>query len=256
MVDEKTRFHCDGLSWAERASLGGLEAVLSPTGSPRRNAWYHGINWYGAAQGLKYLPNDRYIIDFGCGNGRFMRYYASKGRHIVGTEITWEMVADAKTKCPDQSCQFVITDGISIPVRDNSIGGIWCCAVLRMSLLVSNPCYAEIAKEMFRVLRPGGYVVNSEMYVDVPAERFLDGFEQAGFRTRRVNVMHRDRRFLERCLSNRRIPERWLRYSAGLCAGFRSMFDHPNRAIEGLRDYYFVWQKPDGSNKREGRKYA
>jgi SAM-dependent methyltransferase len=249
-MDEKTRFHPFGLSWTERASLGGLEAVLSPQGAGRRNAWYHGINLYGAAKALRHLPTDRYMIDFGCGNGRFTRYYASRGRRVIGTEITWDMVAAARLQCPPgESCQFVMTDGISIPVQDNSIGGIWCCGVLRLSLLVPNPCYGEIAKEMFRVLRPGRYVVNSEMYADVPAGCFITGFEEAGFRTRRVAVMHRDRKFLERCLSSRRVvPESWLRYSAALCAGLRWTLDDPNRTIQGLRDYYFAWQKPESAN--------
>ncbi len=247
MTAEKKRFQPEGLSPKERASLGGLEAVLSPTGAGRRNLWYHGINSYTARRALKFLPNDdRYIIDFGCGNGRFTRYYALKGRYVLGTEITFEMVADAKSQSPANRCQFVLTDGVSLPVCANAIGGVWCCGVLRLSLLVEDPCYTDIADEMFRVLKPGGYVVNSEMYVNMLPDAFLPGFEQAGFKTRCVAVVHRDRRFLERCLSNHRIiPERWLRYSAEVCAGLRARFDNPNRPLPGIRDYLFIWQKPE-----------
>jgi SAM-dependent methyltransferase len=247
MVDEKARFHSVGLSWAERAALGGLEAVLSPTGVGRENLFLHGIQSFGAAQALRYFPTDRPIIDFGCGNGRFARYFALRGRHVLGTEITPEMAVDAKEQCPSAGCDFVITDGISIPVRNNSIGGIWCCGVLRYSLLVENPCYVEIAAEMFRVLRPGAHVVNCEMYVDVSPKRFIEGFEQAGFRTQRVVVLNRYGR-LERRLRNRYIPDSCLRFSASICAWLRSKFDDPNRPVQGLRDYLFIWQKSAGNS--------
>ena len=244
MVDEKTRFHSVGMTWAERAALGGLKAVLSPTGLGRENLFLHGIHCFGAAQTLRYFPTDRPMIDFGCGNGRFARYFALKGRHVVGTEITPEMALDAKQQCPSGACEFVITDGVLIPVKDNSISGIWCCAVLRYSLLGDNPCYAEITTEMFRVLRPGAYVANCEMYVDVPPERFTEGFERAGFRTRRVLVLNRYYGKLERWLKNRYIPDSWLHLSAAVSAGLRARFDDPNRPVQGLRDYLFIWQKP------------
>ncbi|HEY3620069.1 MAG TPA: class I SAM-dependent methyltransferase [Candidatus Sulfotelmatobacter sp.] len=244
MPDEKTRFNPTVWTWAERAALGGLQAVLAPTGSDQGNLFVHGINSFGALQALRYFPADKLMIDFGCGNGRFARYFALRGRHVLGTEITPEMAIDAKKRCPSGSCEFVVTDGISIPVADNSIGGIWCCGVLRYSLLVENPCYVEIATEMFRVLRPGAHVVNCEMWVDIAPTRFIEGFEQAGFRTRRVLVLNRYDGRPERYLGPRYVPERWLQMSGAVVGWIRSRFDDPNRTRGGLRDYLFIWQKP------------
>jgi hypothetical protein len=59
MVDEKERFHSTGLTWTERAALGGLKAVLAPTGSDRGNLFLHGIHSFGAAQSVRYFPNDK-----------------------------------------------------------------------------------------------------------------------------------------------------------------------------------------------------
>jgi SAM-dependent methyltransferase len=245
MPDEKSLFHTTGPSWSERASLPGLHAVLAPEElAERRNQFLHGIHRFGAACALRYLPAGGLIIDFGCGTGRFTRFFASRGRGVLGTEITPEMISRARTECLELGCEFVLTDGISIPLADESVDGIWCCAVLRYSLFVSNPAYVQIAQEMFRVLRPGACVVNCEMYVDVLPDVFLPDFERAGFKTHKISVLQRYGGKPERLLSNRFIPNRWLPFSASLCAFLRSRFDDPRRVAPGLRDYLFVWQKP------------
>jgi len=97
---------------------------------------------------------------------------------------------------------------------------------------------------MYRVLRPGAYVVNCEMYVDVPPGIFLQGFEDAGFETRKIVVLQRYGGRLERLLSHRLIPERWITRSASLSAFARAYLDNPRRHRPGLRDYLFVWQTP------------
>jgi SAM-dependent methyltransferase len=244
MPDEKSLFQTAGPSWSGRATLGGLNAVLDPAGSTRQNLFLHGIHIYGAERALKYFPRDGSIIDFGCGTGRFTAFFASRQRRVLATEVTPEMLEQAKKECTENSCEFALTDGVSLPCASASVDGIWCCAVLRYSLFVSNPAYYRIAKEMDRVLRPGAYVVNCEMYVDVPPGIFLQGFEDAGFETRDIFVLHRYGGTLERLFSHRLIPVRWITRSAFLSAFARAHLDSPGRNKQGLRDYLFVWQKP------------
>jgi SAM-dependent methyltransferase len=244
MPDEKSLFQTAGPSWSARAPLGGLDAVLAPGGSPRRNLFLHGINMFGAKCALKYFPHDGTIVDFGCGTGRFTTFFASRQRRVLATEVTPEMLEQAKKECGESRCEFVLTDGISLPSLSASVDGIWCCSVLRYSLFVPNPAYDRIAKEMYRVLRPGAYVVNCEMYVDVPPSVFSRGFEDAGFETHNTFVLHRYGGRLERVLSHRLIPDRWITRSASLSALVRYSLDNPGRQVGGLRDYLFVWQKP------------
>jgi SAM-dependent methyltransferase len=244
MPDEKSLFQTAGPSWSKRASLGGLNAVLDPAGSTRRNLFLHGIHIFGAEYALKYFPRDSAIIDFGCGTGRFTTFFASRQRRVLGTEVTPEMLEQAKKECTGNSCEFALTDGVSLPCASASVDGIWCCAVLRYALFVPNPAYERIAKEMHRALRPGAYVVNCEMYVDVPAGIFLQGFEDAGFETRKIIVLQRYGGRVERVLSHRLIPERWITRSASLAAFARAHLDSPGRNTPGLRDFLFVWQKP------------
>jgi SAM-dependent methyltransferase len=250
VVAERTRFHNVGLTWAERAAFGGLQAVVS-LGGGRPAEFLHGVHRHAAARALRYFRSPGWLIDFGCGNGRFVHYFTSKGHHVLGTEITFEMILSAKRlilstkrKSGDVNCHFVVTDGIAIPVANNSICGIWCCAVLRYSLLVDNPCYREIGAEMFRVLRPGAHVVNCETYVDVDPERFTDPFEEVGFKTRQVLVLNRYRLF-ERFWWKQILLTRWVSDVGVLCAALRANFDSAWRPSRGLRDYLFVWQKPE-----------
>jgi len=247
MVNERELFHDIAGDWSDWAGLGGLSAVLSPTGSPRRNMFLHGITSYGALQALHYLPPNGRIIDLGCGNGRLSRLFASCGRRVLGTEITPEMLIDARKECSHLNCEFVLTDGVLLPVDDASIDGLWCCGVLRYSLFAPNPAYAAIAREMMRALKPGAFVVNCEMYVDVGPDAFLPDVEAAGFKTRSVKVLHRYGRRLESLAAWRALPLSWVKHSAMLSALLRSTFDAACRNTPGLRDYLFVWQKPESA---------
>jgi len=246
MADEKSLFQTTGLSWSERASLGGLNAVLAPQGSEQRNRFLHGVHNFGATRALRYLPRDGAIVDFGCGTGRFTNFFASHHRHLVCTEVTPEMLTQAAKDCHESHCQFVLTDGVALPLASASMDGVWCCAVLRYSLFVPNPAYAQIAKEMYRVLRPGAYVVNCEMCVDNEPDVFLPGFENAGFALRSISVLQRYG-LVERMLSYRLIPKRCVKPLGSICAFVRSRVDNPRRRAPGLRDYLFVWQKPVGA---------
>ncbi len=245
MPDEKSLFQTNGMSWSEQARLQGLAPGLSPTGGHRQNLIIHGITQYGAYRSLRHMPRGGSVIDFGCGAGRLSRFFSARGRRVLGTEITPEMLARAKDESREhENCEFVLTDGVQLPVGNESVDCIWCCSVLRYSLFVSNPVYAQIAQEMFRVLRPGGHVANIEGYVDVLPDVFLKDFEHAGFKTQRVSVLRRYGSFVDRLFQNRFIPDNSLAASAGLGAFLRSTWDNPYRVRPGLRDYLFVWKKP------------
>lgn len=244
MPDELTRFQTKGPSWSERAQLGELEAVLSPMASVRRNIFLHSVNLYAAQLALQFSPDGKTILDFGCGTGRFVRFFGSQNRLVIGTEITKEMLQKAFELGLPPQCLLVLTDGIKLPVPDSCIDLIWCCGVLRYSLFVPNPVYREIAREMFRSLRPGGFVLNVEMYVDTKPEVFTRDFELEGFVTERVHVMQRYHSRLEKACQSSRLPVGLVSRLGHFCAWYRYHFDNPDRPLIGLRDYLFLWRKP------------
>jgi ubiquinone/menaquinone biosynthesis C-methylase UbiE len=244
MPDEIGGFQTSGQSWAERADKGELSAVISPTGPERSNQFVHSTQIVGARIAAALAPRTGVVLDFGCGTGRFLRYFGAKGYRMVGTEITLEMLRNARRFGVPSRSMLLRTDGISIPAQARSIDLIWCCTVLRYSLLVENPVYADIAREMYRVLKPGGQVVNLEMYVDNPPETFVRDFEATGFTTRFVRVTHRWSGRLESVLQFPWVPNSMLPLAGRLCASLRLLADNPHHDRPGLRDYMFVFAKP------------
>jgi ubiquinone/menaquinone biosynthesis C-methylase UbiE len=244
MPDEVGRFGTAGLSWSQRAVLGGLRAVIGPGLSNSKNLFLHGIHTYGARRASQLMPEHAVVVDFGCGNGRFSKFFARRGHTVLGTEITQEMLDGANASCADEEgCQFALTDGVHIPAADGSLDTIWACGVLRFSLFVDNPVYDKIAAEMHRVLRYGGRVVNLEVYVDRDPDVFIKDFEAAGFHTREVRVIHRYSGLAERVLARARVPDAAIAWVGERVAQARFHFDNPRRETQGLRDYYFVFEK-------------
>lgn len=244
MPDEIGGFQTAGLSWEQRAETGELNAAISPTGPERSNRFVHAAQLVGARIASALTRRPAVVLDFGCGTGRFLRYFGSKGYRTVGTEITFGMLRNAKRFGLPSHALMLRTDGIVIPARENSIDLIWCCSVLRYSLLVANPVHADIAREMHRVLKPGGLVVNYEMYVNNPPQTFVRDFEAVGFRTRHIKVLHRWSGIPERILQFAVIPSMLLPLAGRLCAAVRMLVDSPHRRAVGLRDYLFVFSKP------------
>jgi ubiquinone/menaquinone biosynthesis C-methylase UbiE len=143
---------------------------------------------------------------------------------------------------PDRT-SVMQTEGASLPLRDQSIDLIWCCGVLRYSLFVSTEVYEQIAKEMHRVLKPNGVVINLEMYVDFPPDHFSRGFEKAGFTTTDVRLMKRYDSFIEDCLKSRRLPRSFVSAAGHAWGAVHYRFANPYRQRDGLRDYLFSWKR-------------
>jgi SAM-dependent methyltransferase len=244
MPDELSRFQITGPSWSERARAGELAAVLSPMSTDRRNRFLHSVNLLSARAARLLFGPRRLILDFGCGTGRFTRFFGERGYRVIGTEITPEMLFEARRFGVPKRSVLLQTDGVRIPLEDSSVDVIWCCGVLRFSLLVPDPVYRDIADEMFRILKPGGKVVNVEMYVDSAPEVFLRDFEAAGFHTRFVRVVQRYRGRLEKYSQSRWLPVPLVQLAGQFSAGFRLFCDNAWRDYPGLRDYLFVWVKP------------
>lgn len=277
MSSDISRFAHRDKAWSDRAALDELSSVLYAGGSERANLLMHGSTLVGAKAALALHRKPGVLLDFGCGVGRMLRFFGARGWSVIGTEITAEMLAKAREIGVPPGCRLFLTDGVSIPLPDDSLDMIWVCGVLKYTLLepssksrggtepdrvaersgarVSDgpdgeafvPVYEEVAREMHRVLRPGGFVVNIEMWVDADPDIFTADFERIGFATKRVGVLRRYEGKLEQLCEWREwhaLPRKAVVAAGESIGHLRLWFDNPRRRGGGMRDYLFVWSKP------------
>jgi len=107
------------------------------------------------------LPNNSSVLDLACGTGDLCRDLETAGHRPVGIDLSWGMLASARTKAP-----LVHADALQLPVADQSVDGATCGFALR-NLTALEPFLVELA----RVLRPGGRIALLE--VDSPKNPLL-----------------------------------------------------------------------------------
>lgn len=270
-----------GMSWSERAQLGEMEAVCYAGGSERKNIMLHGAALVGAQKALRLAQKkglrQLVVLDFGCGTGRMVRFFAMHGCSVLGVDITPEMVQAAQNHGIPRGSEVRHFDGLSVPMEDHSVDIVWVCGVLKYTLFPPGtgclhgyvqpkdgdsthtcggssigdgfiPTYDKIAKEFYRVLKPGAFVANYEMWIDARPEVFTSGFEQAGFVTEHVRVLRQYTGRLERLCEwhdSYRLSPGFVLFVARLCATLRYHLDDPGALGRGFCDKLFIWRKPE-----------
>src|SRR4051812_20158513 len=66
------------------------------------------------------------VVDLACGTGDLCRELVAAGHRPVGLDLSWGMLAHARTSAP-----LVHGDALRLPVRDRSVDGITCGFALR-----------------------------------------------------------------------------------------------------------------------------
>jgi len=90
------------------------------------------------------------ILDLGCGPGRDLLYFLSKGYNAVGVDLSPEMVAICKQK----GVTAVQTDFLELPFENNYFGGIW--AYTSLTLLPKKEFLEAIERVSNLLIKNGG----------------------------------------------------------------------------------------------------
>jgi SAM-dependent methyltransferase len=98
------------------------------------------------------------ILDFGCGHGMASTVLARAGAEVLAFDLSPGYVNEtiARAQANGVHIHGFVADGARLPLADSSLDGIWGVAILHHLNMV------DAAKEIQRVLRPGGVAVFCE----------------------------------------------------------------------------------------------
>lgn len=95
------------------------------------------------------------ILEIGCGMGRMTKYLASCFYHVIGIDISGEMIRYAIDRLKGiHNVTLFETDGYSVPLEDNSVD--FAFSYLVFQHFRTKEMIEANFKEVFRVLKPGG----------------------------------------------------------------------------------------------------
>ncbi|HBC57453.1 MAG TPA: SAM-dependent methyltransferase [Gammaproteobacteria bacterium] len=164
------------------------------------------------------------VLEVGIGNGANLRYYTDRATEVVGVEPCAAMVdmaqkkvdkliADSEGKISRDKYQLKVGGGENLDLEDNSVDTAVACLVF-----CTIPDAEGAAKEMFRVLKPGGKMLFFEHVHAAPGikarvQNLLNPiwkplacgchlnrntkhmFEQAGFNYQQIEEYHHSKMF-------------------------------------------------------------
>ncbi|MCB1113638.1 MAG: class I SAM-dependent methyltransferase [Chlamydiia bacterium] len=77
---------------------------------------------------LRYLWPGQRILDLGCGPGRDLKYFDSKGYEVTGVDISDEMIALARRVIP--KAKLMVSGIEEVELEENSFHAVWASASL------------------------------------------------------------------------------------------------------------------------------
>lgn len=113
---------------------------------------------------LSLLPENAYILDFGCGSGRDTKYFLDKGFQVDATDGSEELV-----KIASETAGIVVKQMLFQELNDvDKYDAIWACSSI---LHLPKNELAEVLVKMAAAVKDGGIIYTSFKYSEFEGER-------------------------------------------------------------------------------------
>jgi ubiquinone/menaquinone biosynthesis C-methylase UbiE len=104
----------------------------------------------------RFFPNTGEVLDLGCGTGRTSIPLSQMSLHVVGMDISFLMVKEAKLEAVEKgvSVDYLQMDASTLAFEDNSFDGAL-FSFNEMDHMVGYKGKLQVLSQIFRVLKPG-----------------------------------------------------------------------------------------------------
>lgn len=113
------------------------------------------------------------MLDVGCGDGTLLGDVQHRWPDVAltGLDLQPERIAEARSKVPDAT--FVVASADELPFDDRTFDVV--TAITLMSSLPTQAMETDAAREITRVMRPGGWLVWFDLRYDNPNNKAVHG---------------------------------------------------------------------------------
>jgi len=107
---------------------------------------------------LRRLPKGGTVLEVGCGTGRLLCEVLNAGYKVDGVDASGAMLEQLKKKIgAGTDLRLIVSEAGSLPIPAEDYDFVYCIRLLNQT---ESPGYAlDVVSEMFRVTRPGGFVL-------------------------------------------------------------------------------------------------
>ena len=148
--------------WDDLAEIDPNAAIIDPKdclgfknsylAEIRDEAICEGLSRHGVAAGI--------LLDVGCGTGSATHPLLLSGHRVLGVDISLGLLRHARSRCGDENCLFIATDGERLPLAPNCFDAAIIYVVL--SYILSDHAVCNLLSDIKTALRPGAPLIMIE----------------------------------------------------------------------------------------------
>jgi len=201
------------VDWSQRAREGVLASGIDPADRRGHKNCYIDLLQKTALEEVLELKGDEFVLDFGCGSGRFSYWIAPRVRKVVGLEITPEMIDLAEKNRTIENIEFMVYDGFHFPVMKYLFDIVFSVGVLQYMKIDE---LKKTLSELCRYLKKSGRVCLIEQASDNSnvqrprVDEYLQAFKESGLECLQDYPIRNGRWWMLYLIRYGIIPKKWL----------------------------------------------